>query len=320
MNAHYRQLTQSQRYQIEAGLASGMSLSGVAKQIGVHTSTVSREVRRNSSRGRYEAAQAGGQCDDRRTNARKYCKPRAWLTALLPVWLEMKFSPEQIANRLRLEGSDHVVSHEWIYRFIDTDKRHGGELYLHLRQRRRLYRKRYGSHDRRGQLRNRVSISERPSEAATRERIGDWEGDTVHGKGSNLVTLVDRKSGYLSAYPVKRRTRRQVTRAINLQLKGHQVHTLTLDNGKEFAGHERIALKSGCSVYFADPYASWQRGTNENTNGLLRQYFPKGADFSTMTVESVSKVAAQINLRPRKRLGWKTPYEVHTGVSVALMC
>ena len=133
-------------------------------------------------------------------------------------------------------------------------------------------------------------------------------------------TQVDRKSGYLSAYPVKRRTRRQVTRAINLQLKGHQVHTLTLDNGKEFAGHERIALKSGCSVYFADPYASWQRGTNENTNGLLRQYFPKGADFSTMTVESVSKVAAQINLRPRKRLGWKTPYEVYTGVSVALMC
>jgi len=121
MNAHYRQLTQSQRYQIEAGLASGMALSGIAKQIGVHTSTVSREVIRNSSGGRYKAEQAGGQCDDRRSNARKYCKPRAWLTSLLPTWLEMKFSPEQIANRLRLEGSDHVVSHEWIYRFIDTD-------------------------------------------------------------------------------------------------------------------------------------------------------------------------------------------------------
>jgi len=141
----------------------------------------------------------------------------------------------------------------------------------------------------------------------------------VHGVGGNLVTLVDRKSGYLSAYPVKRRTHRQVTRASNLQLKGHVVHTLTLDNGKEFAGHERIALKSCCQVYFADPYASCQRGTNENTNGLLRQYFPKGSDFSALTVESVNRVVAKINLRPRKRLDWKTPHEVYAGMSVALM-
>jgi IS30 family transposase len=320
MNARYRQLTQVQRYQIEAGLASRMTLTGIAKQIGVHASTVSREIRRNSLKTHYKAHQADSQCTERRRNARKHCKPRAWLTALLPVWLEMQFSPEQIANRLRLEGSDHAVSHEWIYRFIDADKRNGGTLYLHLRQRRRRYRKRYGSHDRRGQLRNRVSISERPSEVATRERIGDWEGDTVLGKGGNLVTLVDRKSGYLEAYPVKRRTRRLVTRAINIQLKGHQVHTLTLDNGKEFAGHERIAFKTGCSVYFADPYASWQRGSNENTNGLLRQYFPKGSDFSTLTVSDVKQVTTKINLRPRKRLGWKTPYEVYAGVSVALMC
>jgi IS30 family transposase len=150
-------------------------------------------------------------------------------------------------------------------------------------------------------------------------RIGDWEGDTVHGKGGNLLTLVNRKTGCLSVYPVKRRTRRQVTRAINLQLKGYQVHTLTLDNGREFAGHERIALKSGCSAYFADPYASSQRGTNENTNGLFRQYFPKGSYFSEMTVESVSKIATKINLRPRKRFGWKTPHEVYAGVSVTLM-
>ena len=138
--------------------------------------------------------------------------------------------------------------------------------------------------------------------------------------GGNLITLVERKSGYLSAYPVKRRTRRQVTLAINLQFNGHVVHTLTLDNGKEFAGHERIANKSRCQVYFADPYSSCQRGTNENTNGLLRQYFPKGSDFSKLTVAAVNRVVAQINLRPRKRLGWKTPYEVYAGVSVALMC
>ena len=212
-----------------------------------------------------------------------------------------------------------MVSHEWIYRYIAGDQRRGGELYLWLRHRRKRYRKRYGSHDRRGGIPNRVSIDERPALVETRERIGDWEGDTVHGKQGNLVTLVERNSGYLCAYPVKRRTRKLVTRAINLMFKGHEVHTLTLDNGREFTGHERIALKSQCQVYFADPYSSWQRGTNENTNGLIRQYLPKGSDFSRLTVAQVNKLVAKINLRPRKRLGWKTPYEVYTGASVALM-
>lgn len=320
MTTHYRQLTLEQRYQIEAGLACGMTRCGLAKQLGVHPSTVGREIHRNGAQVTYKAVLADKRSDVRQRGARKFCKPTVWLHAHLPLWLEQGFSPEQIACRLKLEQPDQAVSHEWIYRFIDADKRGGGLLYLHLRHRRKRYRKRYGSHDRRGQLRNRVSITARPAEVETRERLGDWEGDTVHGVGGNLVTLVDRKSGYLSAYPVKRRTRRQVTRAINLQLKGHVVHTLTLDNGKEFAGHERIALKSGCDVYFADPYSSCQRGTNENTNGLLRQYFPKRSDFSKLTVAAVNRVVAQINLRPRKRLGWKTPYEVYAGVSVALMC
>ena len=319
MTTHYRQLTRAQRYQIEAGLACGMTQVRIAKQLGVHPATVSREVRRNGTQQAYKAVLADQQSVVRQRSAHKFCKPKAWLHAHLPLWLEQGFSPEQISQRLKLEQPDQAVSHEWIYRFIDVDKRGGGLLYLNLRHRRKRYRKRYGSHDRRGQLRNRVSITERPAEVETRERLGDWEGDTVHGVGGNLVTLVDRKSGFLSAYPVKRRTRRQVTRAINLQFKGHVVHTLTLDNGKEFAGHERIALKSRCQVYFADPYASCQRGTNENTNGLLRQYFPKGSDFSALTVESVNRVVAKINLRPRKRLGWKTPYEVYAGVSVALM-
>jgi len=320
MTTHYRQLTQCQRYQIEASLNAGKSQASIAKQIGVHPSTISREVRRNGSRKTYKAASANRESDDRRAGARKLCKPTIWLSHHLPVWLEHGMSPEQIAHRLKQEQSDHTVSHEWIYRFVAADQRAGGGLYRYLRHRRKRYRKRYGSHDRRGQLRNRVSISERPAEAESRERLGDWEGDTVHGVGGNLVTLVDRKSGYLRAYPVKRRTRRQVTRAINLLLKGHIVHTLTLDNGKEFAGHERIARRSQCQVFFADPYSSWQRGTNENTNGLLRQYFPKGGDFSKLDVEGVNLAVARINLRPRKRLGWRTPYEVYAGVSVALMC
>lgn len=320
MTTPYRQLTQGQRYQIEAGLARKESQASIAKQLGVSPATISREVRRNSSQAAYKAAAATSKSDTRRAQARKFCKPVVWLTQRLPVWLEHGMSPEQIAQRLKQEQPDHAVSHEWIYRFIATDQRCGGALYLHLRHRRKRYRKRYGSHDRRGQLRNRVSISERPAEVESRARLGDWEGDTVHGVGGNLVTLVDRKSGYLSAYPVKRRTRRQVTRAINLSFKGHVVHTLTLDNGKEFAGHEHIALKSQCQVYFADPYSSWQRGSNENTNGLLRQYFPKRSDFSKLTIEQVNRVVAKINSRPRKRLGWKTPHEVYSGVSVALMC
>lgn len=320
MTTPYRQLTQGQRYQIEVLLSAKMSQVSIAKQVGVHPSTISRELRRNRSKAEYCAVSAADESNARRAGARKFCKSFTWLGEHLEIWLELGMSPEQIAHRLKQEQPDQAVSHEWLYRFIATDKRNGGELYRYLRHRRKRYRKRYGSHDRRGQLRNRVSISERPVEVENRERLGDWEGDTVHGVGGNLVTLAERKSGYLSAYPVKRRTRRQVTRAINLQLTGHVVHTLTLDNGREFAGHEHIARKSGCQVYFADPYSSWQRGTNENTNGLLRQYFPKGSDFSKLTVEAVNRVVAQINLRPRKRLGWKTPYEVYSGVSVALMC
>ena len=199
MTTPYRQLTQGQRYQIEGGLAAGESQTSIAKQLGVHPATISREVRRNSSQASYEAFLATQKSDVRRAQARKYCKPVTWLSNYLPLWLKHGMSPEQIAQRLKQEQPEHVVSHEWIYRFIATDKCAGGALYMYLRHRRKLNRKRYGSHDRRRQLRNRVSITERPTEVETRERLGDWEGDTVHGVGGNLVTLVDRKSGYLSA-------------------------------------------------------------------------------------------------------------------------
>jgi IS30 family transposase len=154
---------------------------------------------------------------------------------------------------LKQKHPDRAVSHDWLYRFIAGEKRPGGPLYTYLRHCRKRYRKRYGSHDLRGQLRNRVSITERPAEVETREQLGDWAGDMVHGVGGNLVTLVDRKRGYLAAYPVKRRARRQGTRSINLLFQGHAVHTLTLENGSGFSGHERIALKSHGRVYFAYP-------------------------------------------------------------------
>lgn len=320
MKTHYQQLTQVQRYQIEAGLACGNSQASIAKQVGVHPSTISREVKRNRSNGCYKATYAQDKSMIRRTESHKYSKPTMWLRQRLPAWLGDGMSPEQISARLRFENARTVVSHEWIYRFLVKDKQAGGTLYKLLSRVSKTYRKRYGSHDRRGSISNRVPISERPEAANERERLGDWEGDTVHGKGGNLVTLVDRKSRYLCAYPVKRRTRRQVTRAINVLLKPHATHTLTLDNGKEFSGHEHIAKKSRCNVYFADPYSSWQRGTNENTNGLLRRFFPKGSDFSKLTTRQVYQAVAKINLRPRKCLGWKSAYEEHTGVSIALMC
>lgn len=320
MNAHYQQLTQVQRYQIEAGLASGKSQSSIAKEIGVHRSTISRERRRNSMKKAYEATHAQCKSMIRRTTSYKFSKPTLWLRQRLPKWLEDGMSPEQISARLRFENARVVVSHEWIFRFLIKDKQAGGALYMYLSRASKKYRKRYGSHDRRGGIANRVPISKRPEAANNRERVGDWEGDTVHGKGGNLVTLTVRKTRYLCAHPVQRRTRREVTRAINLLLKPHVAHTLTLDNGKEFSRHVHIAQKSQCDVYFAEPYSSWQRGTNENTNGLLRRFSPKGSDFSKLTVKQVYQAVAKINLRPRKCLGWKSAYEVHTGTSVALMC
>ena len=174
MTMPYRQLTQGQRYQIEAGLRAKESQANSAKQVGVLPSTISREVRRNRSENVYEAVSAPHESDVRRAEARKFCKPVTWLSHHLAIWLTHGMSPEQICHRLKQERPDQAVSHEWIYRFIATDKQGGGELYTHLRHRRKRYRKRYGSHDRRGQLRNRVSITERPAEVETRERLGDW--------------------------------------------------------------------------------------------------------------------------------------------------
>ncbi|HGN1841603.1 TPA: IS30-like element ISPpu17 family transposase, partial [Pseudomonas aeruginosa] len=172
MTTHYRQLTQGQRYQIEAGLSAAESQASIAKRVGVHPSTISREVRRNSTQNIYKAVSAAHESDARRAGARKFCKPATWLSHHLPVWLKHGMSPEQIAQRLKQEQPSRAVSHEWIYRFIAAEQRAGGELYTYLRHRRKRYRKRYGSHDRRGQLRNRVSISERPAEVESRERLG----------------------------------------------------------------------------------------------------------------------------------------------------
>ncbi len=228
--------------------------------------------------------------------------------------LQEDWSPEQISNHL-------AISIETVYQRVYVDKRAGGLLWQHLRCQKQR-RKRYGKHGRRGIIANRQSIEDRPPIVEARSRIGDWEADTIIGKNHRqaIVSLVERKSGYTLIRKVKRKTARAVRKATVSLLKPHRdkVHTLTSDNGKEFSEHEQIAKDLEADFYFAHPYASWERGTNENTNGLIRQYFPKNRDFTTITQQEINHAMKRLNNRLRKRLGFLTPSQVFFKSDVAL--
>ncbi len=205
------------------------------------------------------------------------------------------------------------ISHEWIYQYILADKYTGGSLYRHLRCQ-KARRKRYGSYDRRGKLPNRVSIEQRPAIVDTRMRLGDWEVDTIIGKGHRkaIMTLTERKSRLALLRKVERKTAQAVGDAVIDLLKplADRTHTITSDNGREFAHHERIAESLEKNIYFAYPYASWERGSNENMNGPVRQYFPKKRGFITITDEEIEMVMHRLNNRPRKCLDFRTPNQV----------
>ena len=223
--------------------------------------------------------------------------------------LEDKWSPEQISGRMKLEGKT-TVSHERIYQHILMNKKQGGDLHTHLR-RKKKYRKRLGSQDTRGRIKDQKSIRDRPIEVEEKSRIGDIEVDLVIGanhKGA-LVTINDRKSGFAKIKLVKSKDSQQVAKAIVKALKPYKIYicTITSDNGKEFAGHKYISEKLGIDFYFAEPYCSWQRGANENLNGLIRQYFPKKSSFEELGWQEVKRVENQLNNRPRKRLNFDTP-------------
>jgi len=319
----YTQLTEQERYQIYVLKQAGHNHSEIAAYLGRHKSTISREVERNTGMRGYRPKQAHRLTLKRR---RAKIRPRfggsVW--TMVELLLHMDWSPQQISGRLKLEQGISV-SHEHIYQYIYTDKGAGGELYRHLRCQKKR-RKRYGKYDRRGRIPNQVSIDERPAVVNDRSRVGDWEGDTVIGKNHKgaLVTLVERKSLYTIIEAVARRTAVAVREAIVTNLASHKekVHTLTYDNGKEMAEHEHITDTLGIKVYFAHPYSSWERGVNENTNGLIRQYFPKSRELTSVTREEVEKAMERLNHRPRKTLGFRTPYEVffstHTPLTVAL--
>lgn len=321
---NYTHLTEIERYQIQSLLDAGISLTAIASQLERHKSTISREVARNRGVRKYSARGA-------HVLARRRCANRENVRRIEPaIWhdvetrLAQDWSPEQIAGRLQ-EDQLGQVSHEAIYRYVYRDKRRGGDLHRHLRCQ-KSKRRRYGAgYDRRGRLHDKRTISERPAVVEERVRIGDWEGDTVLGKRGMkaLVTLVDRVSRYTLIGKVERRSAPAVRELIVALLHPWESvsHTLTCDNGKEFAEHRAIEDKLGMACYFADPYASWQRGTNEQTNGLIRQYVPKSTDLDTVTDEDVVQIMNKLNHRPRKVLNWKTPHEVmmqscQTGVAL----
>ena len=309
---HYHHLTEVERYQIEAHLRMGVNLAAIAAHLDRPRSCISREVSRNDGSTEYRAEHAQV-CYREQLRAKGKLRQRwhaAFHEVMVPL-LREGWSPEQISGVFR--GSACAVSHEWVYQRILQDKQSGGLVYRHLRCQKQR-KKRYGSPERRGQIINRRSISERPAEVESRQQLGHWEGDTMIGAGHRgaLVTLVERTSGLVKIQRVASKEAKGVTRAIHRMLKPHRdkVHSLTFDNGKEFAGHETIArlLKADC--YFADPYSSWQRGSNENTNGLIRQYFPKKTDFTTLSDKEIAEVERKLNNRPRKRLGFKSPNQV----------
>lgn len=309
----YSQLTEGQRYQISALLKAVTSQKDIALILDVSPSTISRELERNTGKRGYRPKQAHIKAERRRQEASKTIKMTFDIVNLIEAKIQLDWSPEQVSGWLAKEEGIRI-SHERIYQHIWTDKRQGGELFKHLRQSNKKRKKQYGAKDKRGQIRNRISIEERPEVVETKTRIGDWEIDTVIGKNHKgaLVTIVDRVSKFTLIKKVDSKQAKVVTEATITLLTPYldMTHTITADNGKEFAGHEILSEQLETNVYFAHPYASWERGLNENTNGLIRQYFVKGSSFENITSEEVVAVMNKLNHRPRKTLSYKTPHAV----------
>lgn len=311
----YTHLTQEERYQIYAYKKTGKLPSEIATELGRSKSTICREIERNTGGKGYRPKQAQEMAVGRLICAKKAIKMTTDVINKIEAKINLDWSPEQVSGRLAKDDGIYI-SHETIYQHILKDKKNGGKLFTHLRCQKKC-KKRYGSksHDRRGQIKNKVSIEKRPDVVDKKNRIGDWEGDLVIGKNHKgaLVTLADRKSKKLRMVKVDSKEADVVSKAVCALLKGETANTITFDNGKEFTNHESIAKNTGAKVYFAHPYSSWERGLNENTNGLVRQYFPKGSSFENITTQDVKCAEDTLNSRPRKTLGYNTPNEVYDG-------
>lgn len=293
----------------------GFGMAKMAEHLGRHRSTLYREVKRNQSvhDGCYRPTHAVEKASGRQRRSRRNWRYGPTEFAPIGPLIRKRLSPEQIVGRRKLEGQA-VMSHETIYRWIWTDKRCGGTLWRHLRGARKQRRKRYGQYDSRGRLAGKKLIGQRPVVVASRGRIGDWEMDTMHGRGKAcLVTMVERKTGLVRIGPLQRATKElTLDRTVKLLwAERDRVKTITADNGTEFHNYRDLESLLGTRVYFATPHHAWERGTNENTNGLIRQYLPKRTNLSRITQQQCDRIAEQLNNRPRLRLGFKTPNEVY---------
>lgn len=316
---NYTHLSREERYQIHALRRRKVAVAAIAADLGRHRSTITRELARNKAPKGYHPAHAHTQAKNRLSGPANVRTIGQEHWALVLRYLRLGLSPQQISGRFGLE-KQLPISHECIYQRVYKDKATGGNLVQHLRCQ-KPRRKRYGSgQERRGSLKNCVRIDQRPKVVQERSRIADWEGDTVIGRGQQgvLVTLAERKSRYTLAAPLPRRTSAAVGQAVIDLLRPHKQRckTITFDNGKEFADHEFIGKCLNAQVYFAHPYCSWERGLNENHNGLLRQYFPKKMSLREVTQMQVDEAVYALNHRPRKCLNYRTPHEVFFEVEV----
>jgi IS30 family transposase len=318
----YRQLSQEERYTIAALGESRRTNAEIARSIDRPACTVLRERRGNrcNSDGAYRASVAQGYSTARRWRERVGFRhtPQQWESVVQ--LLQKDWSPEQISNSLRLQGSFRI-SHQTIYKFLHNDRGDGGTLFKHLRCSRKLRRKRHNTKDSRGILPGKRHISERPPEVESREELGHWEGDTVMGSDLRhcILTLVERKTGLAIIKKLKARKTTNVNQAALPLIAAHpdKFKTITFDNGTEFHDYKALEEHYPLKCYFATPYHSWERGSNENLNGLIRQYLPKGVCMSTVSQADCDYIARKLNSRPRKRHGYKTPQEVYDGHSTS---
>jgi IS30 family transposase len=295
------------------------TVADIATALGRHRATIHREIKRNCCvhDGYYRPLFAVQKANGRRSRSRRNKRYTAAHFAPIERMLQEDFSPEQIVGRLRAEGIG-VMSIETIYLHIWQDRTDGGTFWRHLRGANKQRRKRYARKDSRGRLAGKRMIGDRPPVVDERSRLGDWEIDTVHGRGKPAtVTVVERKSGLVRIGKLPRVSAQETLErtAYILRNEPHPIHTITADNGTEFHMYKVLEQRLNTTVYFATPHHAWERGTNENTNGLLRQYLPKGTDLTALTQRQCSALASKLNDRPRRRLGFRTPAEVYYGIT-----
>ena len=319
---NYNQLTSEERYTISSYRKAGLSVTEIAREMERHRSTIYREIKRHLRQGAYRPSYAITRALTRRSKARIGFQYSCEDFEIVERLLSCKWSPEQISGSLKCSGM-MSISHETIYKYIWWDKSKGGKLYKYLRQSCKKRRKRYRTYDSRGLLAAKKHISERGDIVDERARIGDWEIDTVLGSRDKhcIVTLVERKTGYTLIGKLLNRTKEELNRSASKLIQTHKekMFTITADNGREFHGYSDLEKATAVAFYFATAYHSWERGTNENTNGLIRQYLPKRKSMAKLTQNDCNQIAYDLNTRPRKRLQFNTPWNNFWGEkSVAL--